>query len=83
MDAIEDAIEAATGQRPPAGEGLRAPVGRLRVTFVAHHPATYDPLISGSPSLQGATTLTFLTGTIPPRWAARQMTAPGVWEAAQ
>jgi hypothetical protein len=83
VDTIEDAIEAATAERPPAGEGLRRPVGRLRVTFVTHHPASYDPLISGSPSLQGATTLTFLAGTIPPRWAARQMTAPGVWEAAQ
>ncbi len=43
VDQLEAAILEATGEQPPVGDGLRAPMRRLKATVVSHLPDEYDP----------------------------------------
>jgi len=78
---IEAQITAATGEPPADGEGLRAPVRRLRATVAVEDPAipparwTTDSLPHG-----GAKPLVLPAGTVPPRWAVLFITNDQAWE---
>lgn len=79
VDQLEAAILEATGEQPPAGDGLRAPLRRLKVTVASCLPHEYDPQL-GQPRHHAAGHVTFLAGTVPPRWVAREITVPDAWE---
>jgi len=77
VDDLEARYRELIGEEPPAGEGLRAPVGELAISVHFVHPREY---IVGA-SAQPAPAQTFTPGEVPPRWAAVQITNPKAWNA--
>jgi hypothetical protein len=75
VDDLEARYRELIGEEPPAGEGLRAPVGQLAIAVQRIHPRDY---IVGA-SQQPASAQTFTPGQVPTRWAAVQITNPKAW----
>jgi hypothetical protein len=75
VDDLEERYRELIGEEPPAGDGLRAPVGQLAIAVQRIHPRDY---IVGA-SYQPASAQTFAPGQVPPRWAAVQITNPKAW----
>jgi hypothetical protein len=75
VDDLEAHYRELIGEEPPAGDGLRAPVGELAMSVHLIHPREY---IVGA-SQQPAPAQTFTPGQVPPRWAAVQITNPKAW----
>jgi len=81
IERIEAQVETATGEPPAGGEGLRAPVRRLRATVAVADPAV--PPARWTPdslAQRDVKSLVLLAGTVPPRWAVPFITNPDAWE---
>lgn len=79
VEDLEDAVESATGDRPPAGQELRAAPRVLHANVMLHHPADRDPLEVGGGGGTNAPVRFLAAGTRAPRWAAHLITNERVW----